>query len=133
MFTSDTDKKALKTALVYLGISLFCVLFGAVYELFSHGVYSYYMIYAFVFPLAGGTLPALTMAAFRCKRCPGPLSRLLYHCGIATFTVGSIIQGVLEIYGTSNPLTRWYWPTAGILVAAALILHLLRPCDKIVP
>lgn len=126
LFTSDTDKKAAKTALIYLGVSLFCVLFGGVYELFSHGVYSYYMIYAFVFPLAGGTLPALAAAVFGCKRCPAPLPRLLYHCGIATFTAGSILQGVLQIYGTSNPLTRWYWPVATFLVAAGLILHLLR-------
>lgn len=124
MFTSDTEKKAARTALIYLGISLFCVLFGGVYELFSHGVYSYYMIYAFVFPLLGGTLPALTAAVFGCRKSPAPLPRTLYHCGIATFTVGSIIQGVLEIYGTSNPLTLWYWPIAALLTTAAILLHL---------
>lgn len=48
-----------KTALYYLFISLFCILFGAVYELFSHEVYSYFMLYAFVIPLGGGALPFL--------------------------------------------------------------------------
>ncbi len=54
LFTSVIDKngkKSGRTSLNYLWISLFCLLFGAVYELFSHGVYSMYMIYAFVFPL----------------------------------------------------------------------------------
>ena len=32
---------------------------GAVYEHFSFGVYSYFMIYAFAIPLAGGALPFL--------------------------------------------------------------------------
>ena len=32
---------------------------GAVYEHFSFGVYSYFMIYAFSIPLAGGALPFL--------------------------------------------------------------------------
>ena len=31
-----------------------CALFGAVYERFSHGVYSYWMLYTFAFPLALG-------------------------------------------------------------------------------
>ena len=33
----------------YLLSTVICALFGAVYELFSHEVYSYYMIYAFAF------------------------------------------------------------------------------------
>ena len=59
MYASDIElnrKRAAKTALVYLLVSLFFVLFGAVYEIYSHEVYSYYMLYAFAFPLVGGTL-----------------------------------------------------------------------------
>lgn len=54
-----------KTALYYLFISLFCILFGAVYELFSHEVYSYFMLYAFVIPLGGGALPFFYNGLFR--------------------------------------------------------------------
>ena len=76
MFTSGTNnRKAIKVTLVYLVISCFCALFGAVYELFSHEVYSFYMIYAFAFPMVGGALPF----------------------------------AVLEIYGTTNALSRFYW------------------------
>lgn len=59
LYSSDTDfsHKSAKISLGYLLSALFCALFGAVYELFSHEVYSYSMIYAFLFPLAGGTLP----------------------------------------------------------------------------
>ena len=59
MSTSDINrmKKTAKTGFVYLFISLLCILFGAVYEYYSHEVYSYFMLYAFVIPLAGGALP----------------------------------------------------------------------------
>ena len=43
----------------YLLATVLCAVFGAVYELFSHGVYAYGMLYAFAFPLVGGVLPCL--------------------------------------------------------------------------
>ena len=124
MYTSDNDitRQAAKTAFIYLLISLFCALFGAVYEMFSHEVYSFYMLYAFTFPLAGGTLPFLAMSLFR-KRYPKTISRNIYHSGIATLTVGSIIQGVLEIYGTTNHLTGLYWLVGVILLFAGIIFY----------
>jgi hypothetical protein len=45
LFTSDTKNHA-KVALIYLILSIFLALFGAVYEHFSFGVYSYFMLYA---------------------------------------------------------------------------------------
>ena len=111
MFTSDINNKnkAFKTAFVYLLISLFCAFFGAVYEIFSHGVYSYFMIYAFGFTLAGGTLPFSILALSKTKWYPNKLTYSFYHYGIATLTVGSIVRGVLDIYGTSNDLSNIYW------------------------
>lgn len=123
LYTSDTKKYA-KVAFIYLLISIFCALFGAVYEHFSYGVYSYYMIYAFAFPLVGGVLPALSFCLLGIKKYPGAVARNLYHYGIATFTVGSIIQGVLEIYGTTNSLIQWYWLAGIALVTMAVLVYL---------
>ena len=125
MYTSDNDitRQTAKTAFVYLLISLFCALFGAVYEVFSHGVYSFYMLYAFIFPLAGGTLPFLAISLFQ-KRYPEAIARNIYHSGIAALTVGSIIQGVLEIYGTTNRLAGLYWLVGVILLFAGIIFYL---------
>ena len=47
-------------------------LFGAIYELFSHDVYSYYMIYAFAIPLLMGVLPYEAMLVF--NKYPGRFS-----------------------------------------------------------
>ncbi len=138
LYTSDIKgkkKRTLKIALTYLVAALFCVLFGAVYELFSHGVYSYFMIYAFLIPLVGGTLPWLLMSFSLCKRnlrIPETIPQTLYHCGIIALTVGSLMTGVLNIYGTTNRLISVYWFTGAALILSALIffgierLHLLR-------
>ena len=124
MYISDTEenaKRATKTAFIYLLITLFLVLFGAVYEVFSHEVYSFYMLYAFTFPLVGGVLPFSVMNICRWKRYPHALARNLYHSGIATLSIGSIVQGVLEIYGTTNILTMWYWIIGTVLVVLSII------------
>ena len=123
MYTSDNIKEAgARTALHYLFLTLITALFGAVYELFGHGVYSFYMIYAFAVPLAGGVPPFLLAAAGRIRKCPGPLSRHFYRAGIVTLTLGCILQGVLEIYGTTNALIRIYWIAGAVLLSCALFL-----------
>jgi len=81
----------------YLKATLFCLLFGAIYEHFSHGVYSYAMIYAFAIPLVGGTLPFYAASLKSTVPIPGRKALMLYHCAMATLTIGSIISGVLEI------------------------------------
>ena len=116
-----------KTALVYLILSVFCALFGAVYELFSHEVYSFYMLYAFGFPLVGGALPYGILSAFHLSKSSSALARNLYHSGIATLTVGSIVRGVLDIYGTTNSLFRYYWFVGIFAVVAGVVIGSIRP------
>lgn len=99
--------------------TVFLVVFGAVYELFSHGVYSYYMIYAFAIPLVMGVIP-YTIMVIR-PSCRRPASLRLYNSAIAAFTTGCMINGVLDIYGTTNGLVMVY-PAAGVIL---LILGLL--------
>ena len=124
--TSDTNnaKRATGTAFRYLVISILCAIFGAVYEVFSHEVYSFYMIYAFLFPLIGGTLPFLAINLFCVERYPGFTARHLYHSGIATLTIGSFVKGILDIYGTTNLLTQWYWRIGILLLLMGILLFI---------
>lgn len=126
MSTLDIDrmKNMAKTGFAYLFISLFCVLFGAVYEVFSHEVYSYYMLYAFVFPLVGGVLPFFGMAFCRIP-VPGRASQNLYHSGIAALTTGSLFEGALEIYGTTNRLISVYWILGILFILMAIFIYCL--------
>ena len=123
--TSVTNKYG-KIALIYLLISIFFALFGGVYEHFSFGVYSYFMLYAFAFPLLGGALPALILCVRQSAFAPWPISCWFYRCGIATLTLGSIIRGILDIYGTANDLTIWYLYAGLALVALGALLFTLK-------
>ena len=68
MVTSDKKAAAeyadrlTRYSFIYLAAAIFCALFGAIYEFFSHGVFSFFMIYAFAIPLAAGAFPLLWIA-----------------------------------------------------------------------
>ena len=128
MSTSDTARKLTtlqKLILTDLAAALLCALFGAVYERFSHGVYSYCMLYAFAFPLVLGVLP-LYLVSTRPAPLPKRVCWGLYHAGIATLTVGSLISGALEIYGTTSPLIVVYWIAGAALTLLGGLLFFTR-------
>ena len=119
MYTSDKPASEKSYAAVigaYLLATVLCAFFGAVYELFSHEVYSRFMIYAFAFPLLLGVIPFF-LRQKRGKPFPGREADLV-HAGVAALTVGSVLQGALEIYGTSSPLSSAYWITGALMTAA---------------
>lgn len=110
---------------VYIAATVFVALFGAVYECFSFGVYSYYMIYAFSVPLLLGVVPAAQLATAKQPKYVPLAARRLHHTGVGTLTVGAIVRGVLEIYGTSNDLCMVYGLAGGVLVTLAVLIALL--------
>ena len=122
MYTSELDLK--KNLLWNLIAAAFLALFGAVYETFSHEVYSYYMIYAFAVPLLLGAMPCTLLLLG--KKHPGKIALRLWNSGIATLSVGSIFQGVLEIYGTTNSLIIVYPIAGGILMLLSLTALLVK-------
>mgnify|MGYP006988895184 CR=1 FL=1 len=125
-FRSDTNlKKALQKILNGLLITIGCATFGAIYEHFSHGVYSYYMIYAFALPLLLYVLPNILLLFFGKREIP-EYSRLLWNFGLTTLTVGCIMQGVLVIYGTGNRLMLLYPVLGGMLMTAGVVVWIVR-------
>ena len=120
----DDNLRTLRHARGNLCAAAFCALFGAVYEHFSHEVYSYFMIYAFGVPLVCGALPMLMLGLGR-RRQPGRFALNAYNSGLATLTVGSLFKGVLDIYGTTNRLLYVYVIAGAVLTAAGLLGYLL--------
>ena len=114
MYISDISLK--RNLLGNIAGTAFLALFGAVYELFSHGVYSYFMIYAFAIPLTLGVLIYALLLIFR--KYPGRAALNLWNSGIAAISVGCVFRGVLEIYGTTNSLSVIY-PVSGLLLLTA--------------
>ena len=129
MFASPVEhdqNTCTRIAFRYLVITILTALFGAAYEVFSHGVYAYGMLYAFAFPLLGGALPALLWQ--RAGRSMPSYSTLqLWHFGISALTVGSLFSGALEIYGTSSRLTMVYWLTGGACLLLSVLTILFIP------
>ena len=116
MFMSVTEKarrRVLRHAAGELGAALFCAVFGMIYESFSHEVYSYWMIYAFMFPLAAGLTLLLTVLI--CRRPPARKFLNTFNSASATLALGSIAAGVVSIYGSTNVLVKVY-PIAGALM-----------------
>lgn len=110
----------------YLAASIVIAAAAAVYGLFSHGVYSYFMTYAFMVPLLAGALPHLTAALkTACGKACGSLYEKISGAKdaqlalVATLTAGSLLKGVLDIYGTTNRLLAVYPAAAALIVAAA--------------
>ena len=199
MYTS-----AIKTGMKYLAASIVIAAAGAVYGLFGHGVYSYYMTYAFMIPLLAGAVPHL-LAAMKGERALGEIAADEAACSalnsanaladaaaevhadecseatavrpdaerqeealsmddgnaehnadmadapedageptrkprldlgsaqlafIVTLTAGSLLKGVLDIYGTTNRLLIAY-PVAALLILAFMAAAALKQSGKL--
>ncbi|MBR1752746.1 MAG: hypothetical protein IJ740_18070 [Ruminococcus sp.] len=128
MYTSDIDtsnrKSCMTQATAMLFATAFTALFGAIYEYFSHGVYSYFMIYAFAPLLAAGIIYLLQA---RFAHHPfGAAVRNIFTALAATAAVGMVAQGVVFIYGSTNRLTAVYAVITAALIPAFIIARLLE-------
>ena len=138
MYTSAADRQKCR-GIYYLAAAMLVATAGGVYEFFSHGVMSNYMIFAFTVPLLAGAVPNLPLLA---GAVPNLLAGLtgnkkradrgnsaaagLQLAAVATLTAGSLMNGALEIYGTTNRLMAVY-PVAGLaLLTAALAAFVIQ-------
>ena len=106
-----------KALVVYVGVTLFCLLFSTVYAQFSHEVSSPFMTFMFLIPLIGGGAGSGIRLATGAKEADA-VSRYAYHSGIAALTVASTLKGIFDIAGTSSPFLPVY-----VIAAAALIAY----------
>ena len=114
-------KKLVKTRDRWLMVTVGTVLFAAIYECFSHQVYSRAMILAFLYPLLGGLIPTTLLMLAEDQLLPGDWPRSLWAAGIASLTLGSLFRGALEIYGTTSRLSTVYPVLGWALLALGLI------------
>jgi hypothetical protein len=118
------SRKAIKTAIVYIAVAAFCVIFDRVYTLFGHGVTSAAMDCMFLYPLVGGALPYLILwqwAPFADQTAHFRLYCNTHNSGIAALTTGSALIGVFEIAGTSSDYTIAFFILGWTLFAVGLL------------
>ena len=120
-------------SLLPIGLTtIFVFAFAQIYGLFSHGVYSAFMSYAFLLPLTLIFLPkfinlctgnrlwngSLETEEGEKKLFLSSLASFLWKSGVSVLTVGSLYKGVLDIYGTSGSF-EWVYLVVGIVTLAA--------------
>ena len=113
-----------RTALAYTGITAFCLVFCAIYELFSFGEHSLSMRMMFMIPLLGGAAPFALMAA---SENPPSVSRgafNLWNSGLAVRISGCLVHGIIEISGRVPDYDNYYWVISGIFLALAFLIQL---------
>lgn len=119
--STATQNRYVKTALVYAGITAFCLVFCAVYEIFSFGEHSLYMRTMFMIPLLGGAIPFGLMAV---SENPPKISRVtfnLWNSGLAVHVSGCIVRGIIEISGRASDYDIFYWVISGIFLVLAIL------------
>ncbi len=135
MFTSVINDRhscfnCFDAARLYVLAAVNVAVFSAIYEHFSFGVYSPFMIFAFVVPLLMGGLVFLLLGR-ACKKTGSTVPALVckfWHAAVATLTVGFLFRGVLDIYGTSSSLGAVYWIASAMLAALSLLALAITSC-----
>ena len=105
----------------YAGVTALCLVFCAIYEVFSFGEHSLYMRMMFMMPLLGGAVPFGLMAA---SQNPPYISRgafNLWNSGLAVRVSGCLVRGIIEISGRVSDYDNYYWVISGILLALAFV------------
>ena len=106
----------IKTKTKHYIVGIICTLvFGFIYEQFSHEVYSYYMMYAFIIPIVGLIIIRLLK-----------IDSELFDMGVVTVTIFSILKGVFEIIGITNKYIIIYLVVGLLLITISLIIKLLK-------
>ena len=102
----------------YITFTIFIFIFGIIYEIFSHQVYSPFMYLAFLIPLLG---LIIKLVLVKKEIIPTKVSDNLFNSSVLTFTLGSIIKGFLDIYGTTNSLISIYIILGSLYILLSLI------------
>ena len=119
MFISEKIKRnTLKSLYIYIGVTIFIGLFGAIYEMNSNNVFSPAMYLAWIIPFILGVGVYLVLTYAPVKQVPGTLIECIYNFGVAMLTVRSIFIGVIEIYGTTNRVMLTIYTVLSIVFLA---------------
>lgn len=124
----SNSKKLGKTMGVYLLLSLLAIAINLIYGLFGHGVHSAAMTWMFLYPLLGGAL-----GYFLIDRYSPLITRFVayrigynsYNSGIGALTVGSFLQGILEIAGTNSPYLLIFTIIGWVAIALGLVVYFI--------
>ena len=94
-----------RVMIIYLLTCAFCMLVFFVYNIFSHGVLSFFMTFLFLWPLVLGVIPAFVLYLAMKGRhvfLPSRIPARLWRSGVASITMASLLKGIFDIAGTDS-------------------------------
>lgn len=118
-----------RTAITGASLALLCVVFTAIYEHFSHGAASPHMRAMFLMPLVGVAFPALICFLTPLHRFVGRLPFNLWNSGMATWVVGCLFRGIVNISGRHTSLDLPYLIAGWVFLGLAVIteaIHIIQ-------
>lgn len=131
LYTSDTKEmqpslNLRRGLIIYLCISIFCLVVFLIYDRFSHNVRSPFMTFLFLWPLLLGVFPALWLFLDHALPKPDRLTLNLYNSSVAALTVSSMMRGVFEIAGTSSVFQTGLMIFGAALWFAGILCYIIR-------
>jgi hypothetical protein len=118
---APTRRRAKRSLIVGASLALLCVVFTVIYEHFSHNAASNHMRSMFLMPLFGVALPALVGYLTPLHRFVSRPAFNLWNSAMATWVVGCLFRGIVNISGRHTTLDRPYWIIGWILIALSAI------------
>lgn len=118
---APTRRRAKRSLVVGASLALLCVVFTVIYEHFSHNAASNHMRSMFLMPLFGVALPALIGFLTPLHRFVSRPAFNLWNSAMATWVVGCLFRGIVNISGRHTTLDRPYWIIGWILIALAAV------------
>ncbi len=115
----------LRFAVTGAALALLCGIFTCIYEQFSHGAVSDHMRCMFLMPLVGCGLVGLIGFLTPLHRFVNRAAFNLWNSGVATWTVGCLFRGIVNISGRYTDLDRLYWIIGWILLGLAVLSQVI--------
>ena len=123
MYILGTDDYK-KNARIYIFITMFVFIFSYIYEIFSHDVYSLYMMLSPLIPLILGVLVNYILYFINTNLKISNLNSNIHNSIVIALTLYCILNGVLEIFGTTNSLVYLYIYISILLAILNVILFI---------
>ncbi|NTM04598.1 hypothetical protein HQ706_08935 [Enterococcus faecium] len=111
-----------KTFYSYFISSVILFIFQLVYHHFSHGVTSQELKWVWVIPMVGGAFLFIFEKILNTFR--NRLAFNLFNTGLASYIVGMILKGILEIAGASSPYIGIYRMICTIILGISLFSYI---------
>ncbi len=123
MSTSES-RKVSRVLNAYLIAFAFCSVFSIVYEIFAKGIISFWMLGMPLFPFFLGTVPALIFEKTNSSISDWALQ--FWNCGVITLTVGSLLNGIFDIFGTYFDMFGIFMISGTLLIISGAAVHIVK-------